>query len=409
MSKTTKNAKRWQVDFVKSHKDSCGVKIEPNVLKCGLFFEAISKFEQFYDDMPIKFYSVNGGMYAYFSSGKVRKLGWGYYSWESVNTYTDTPLIKEILYQGSQKILIAYNKTAEIVGEGKITLPSALTVNCVICNNVMFTAKDNQVFFSEPFDPLGINFNLETANAIILENSLGKVLGLHPHDKKILVVCKYGVASINVDGTKDDYVVKRLDDLALEVVEGSVVGMGTSICFVSKNTLYTFDGNNLKSIDLPDKNMSIQGISSTYGNFYLYPVAFIPEYRMLTIAVDVTNGKIQYLDWVIGLSENGGLACNTTADLLMLRDVYPENPVTCSYTSIELDMDTPKRKRILGVQAKANGQITLNLHGEFGTKKIYVEGLTDYKCNLVTNKLSFDFSAQNKLLPFESLRFIYQE
>ena len=73
MSKTTKNVKRWDVDFVKSHKDSSGVKIEPDCIKRGLYFEPISKFEQFYDDMPVKFYYINGGMYAYFSSGKVKK------------------------------------------------------------------------------------------------------------------------------------------------------------------------------------------------------------------------------------------------------------------------------------------------------------------------------------------------
>ena len=406
---TNNLVKRKQIDFLKEHANSKGVIVESNALEQGLHFETVANFEQFIEDMPVQFYYIDGDKYAYFASGKVRKLGWGSYLWESVNTYDNAPIIKKMLLDGKIKTLVAYDKQAEIVGEGKITMTSSLTVDCITCNNVMFSAKDNQIFFSEPFDPLGIGFDLKTSNVIILEQSLGNVLGLHPQDKKVIAVCEKGLVVISVGGVKEDYVVKRIDDVALDVVSGSVVGFGTSVCFVSNNKVYIFDSNNLKSFDLPKKNMSNQGNSAIYEKYYLYPIVFIPDYRMLTLAVDLTNGKIQYIDWVIGLSRNGGMASKNNGDLLLLKSVQTEVPALCQYSSCDIDMNSSSRKRILGVQAKSKGKITINLHGEFGTKKVYVDGLTDYKCNLVSDKITFDFSAEDNALPLENLRFIYQE
>ena len=411
-TKKTRSLKTYQVDFIKDELSSIGLKKNKTSVSNGVSMEVNCICDIFYQDQPIKIYLVDGCRFVYFISGKVRRVGFDGVIWESQNDYSSVPYISQIMYKGQKKILIASEKKGEIYGVGKITLTTEIYPISTFCNNVFFTAKNNVVYFTNPLDSLVSDTNLNTENYFQVEDGLGKICTLHSFGDTLYVVCANGIATLKVSGNQNDYILKRLRTDYISVVTNSACGGNGNVCFITEGNVFcSFDGSNIKRIQLidPDEGMALQSNSVVWKGYYIVTIGVGFDFDLKTYCINVITGEICTLEPLLAISEQGGLGLHYgTFEIMQFSRPAKDTNVDCNYYSKDLDMGTSSRKRFLGVEGYSEGQTTLTLHGEFGTKKIYLNKWTVASLNDVSDKISFSFSVHNTLLPVKNIKFKYE-
>ena len=153
----------------------------------------------------------------------------------------------------------------------------------------------------------------------------------------------------------------------------------------------------------------MQSNSVVWKGYYIVTIGVGFDFDLKTYCINVITSEICTLEPLLTISEQGGLGLHYgTFEIMQFSRPAKDTNVDCNYYSKDLDMGTSSRKRFLGVEGYSEGQTTLTLHGEFGTKKIYLNKWTVASLNDVSDKISFSFSVHNTLLPVKNIKFKYE-
>lgn len=408
--KVARKNKTYKFNFLEHVLKSEGVIVKNNKLKVGAAFEKCTNMAIDYSMMPLKFYQVEGRTFCYRTDGKIAEFNNQSYVWFSKQYFSMEANVIPVMYNGKRELLVFENNRAEIVGGSSITLPNEIYSIHAITNNVLFTAKDDVVYFTSPFDSLGLEDNFKLRNFVRMQREMGKVVGLHAFGDTIYCVCQYGIALLKISGEPMQYQLSKVDLPPIKVKEKSVNGCGNNVFFISGKNFHSFDGKTLSTIDFLFENVEITPSDNAgeCDGYYILPFSRDKDGYLSCVCINTISGEYSFTTWVLGLSYKGGYALNGGNEISKLSVVKPLNNYSVSYKSDNMTFETNKEKVITEIQCNSLGKAILYFNGDFGKQAVHVKGPTVYKCNLRSREFWININSSTSVLPIENLKITYQ-
>ena len=176
----------------------------------------------------------------------------------AMQTYT-VPLIRtrplrHRIY-ATKNIGFSATPTHLVSGQGQITLngdrPVLSHTTRLDFNHRRFVAEPNSniIRFSSPYEPT--DFDTEpSAGSFSMDQRLGNVIGFAVFGKLLLIVCAFGLATLDATFDASGFTVNILSDSYKEIVPGTTQVLGDSIFFMTLGGMCRVIRNRLQLLDI---------------------------------------------------------------------------------------------------------------------------------------------------------------
>lgn len=201
--------------------------------------------------VPARFYQVEGKRYCYDVLGNIWQEVEGVYTRFVNATFTSEPHIAPVIYQGEKRILIFSKEKAVLkgLGEEEVSLPYGKAF--AIFKGMLFVAEGNALRFSAPFNFTDFTIDLTLGGFIEVDNSLGEIMGILQGNDGLTLLCKHGVAYLEVKGERVDYTLKTLSTDYIDVIDNTVAQVNGGLCFISQGKICYLKKGKIKEYNVP--------------------------------------------------------------------------------------------------------------------------------------------------------------
>ncbi|MBR2871762.1 MAG: hypothetical protein IKB98_10410 [Clostridia bacterium] len=404
-TKTSLTKHVYKIDFENLMDKSNNLICDHNSLTLCKAFAKTGNFTADFADMVMNVYKVEGRTFFYMSSNSVCEFKNKQTYNISKAAFNPAPELIGVPYKGERQVLAVSNKTVEILGIEKKTLTESYGKYLTICNNVLFCAKDNCLYFTAPMKDDGGIENVELKNFITLPPQSGNIKGLYTFGKKLYVVCQRHIYHLTVTGKPLEYELKQESLLELNVLENTVLGNGDTFYFVSDKNLCEFNGKTLKKYDFLEEEINSFEFCGIADGCYL--IQYYNQEQYLLRGFDFSKSLPFYTYTMHCFSKYGGLGIDDTYSLALFQKQINAGHFV-NYYSKKFNMESGKRKRIIEIEGFSAGSIKLYIKGDFGLESVFIEGATTQKLNVISKDFLVYFSCVTGMLPLTDLKVKYQ-
>jgi hypothetical protein len=408
MTATTKTASSkhvYKIDFEKLNDKSNNLICEPSSLTLSKAFAKTGKFSADFSDMVMNVYNIEGKTFFLMSTGSIAQFKNNQTYTLSKASFSGTPELIGVPYKGERQVLVVSNKTIEILGLEKKTLLEDYGKYLTICNNVLFCAKANSLYFTAPMKEDGGIENVELKNFITLPPQSGDIKGLYAFDKKLYIVCQKHIYHLIVTGNPLEYGLVQESLLELNVLANTVLGDGNTFYFISNKFLCEFNGSTLKKHNFLEVEINSFEFCGLADGCYLIQYYAQDQYSLR--GFDFSKNLPFYTRTAHCFSRYQGLGIDDTYNFALFQKQINAGHFT-NYHSKKFNMGSGKKKRITDIEGFSGGSIKLYIKGDFGLESVYIEGATAQKLNVISKDFSVYFSCVTGMLPLNDLKVKYQ-
>lgn len=276
---------------------------------------------------------------------------------------------------------------------------------------------NNQVWFSDDFDPANWNVSLTEAGYINFADDLGQAIKAVSFQGYLFVFREYGIMRLTAYGDQSDFVLKKMFTDTGRIYKDTIVLCGDSIIFLAEDGLYAFNGYETTRIgkELPQisgKNKACGGYLD--GNYFLSCslkdesenlVGALVRYDLKTRAISLLTG-VQITGMCPVKVHNGScLVFTLDGDFANRLGQAAENGKVFSsvtkkvYKSPENILSAPSIKTVRSVSFVSKYPLTLRLVADGKKSEYKVQGKDEMQtvaCEKSGSVISFEIETNEQ-------------
>lgn len=409
MATKSSRTKTYSVDFAKEHGESTNVYSKSKSLYPSAYFEPSSDIFTDPSFIPVNMIYVKNATYVHLASNKVYCINGKNANKQSINGYSYYPAIIPIQHNGKNTVLILAGDKGEIFAEQTLTLNFSNYKNAVLHQEILFTANDNVVYFSNKWKRENLEEDIKLVNFITIDKGYGEIIKLVSGVEKLYIVTKNAVLKLSIKPDLIDYTLEPVITDGIMVDENSVCSQGDNLYFVSKGKFCCYNGKTLKQQDFIEEGTEYYAPSQAGldKGHYMFVYAKYPEYVNLCRCIEILTGYNSFLEVQI-VSQEGGKGYYQEYGFFGDFNIATQfMDYSCSYKTKAMDLGSAKTKRLVGVEGSFSyGSIILS--GDFGSQTFYFKGQNSFECNLCSKAFTITLETFNYKLPLSNLKLKYQ-
>lgn len=318
------------------------------------------------EDNAKQIYNVNNEIYFYAENGKVFVLKNGtLLPFTELHSLGIPKVIKAPTNFGNS-ILLIDDSNYLIRGEtnGALYLPKG---DGYFANeDMMFVFSKNKLLFACRDDE---DFLLKERyfGRIDINSSLGDILAIGVFDSKLYVVSEYGISTILLSESREDFKVSSTCAIPLAVKKDSIKFLGDKICFICGKKLCIFSGNKIEYLEFVLEKFDYQIVSPAISFLDRYAVKVLIDNKEYLYCYSTLEKCEEIFDAKDLLFTDGGYYFNkVTKDFGCLDS--GENSLFI-WESKKLDLGKNGAKYLSSICLIGEGEFELEIVGDNCKKK----------------------------------------
>ncbi len=214
----------------------------------------------------------------------------------------------QIIYGGKRVNLFINSSGANIVDGQETTAVTWVDATLVTEHKGrLFSAKDRIITFSEPFDFKNQSVQFKVSSSLRVDRQAGDVIGFFSNGDTLYIFCQRAVYTLQTAFESIDFVFKKEQDFAFEIIKNSFAVFADDAYFVANNKLRKFAKGKLieysNMLDL--SNYSKTGFASFYDGIYCFALNCNDGENNYLYAYDTKKGAESLISMQTGIACSG--------------------------------------------------------------------------------------------------------
>ena len=354
----------------------------------------------------LKAYNIDNRSFFYFKNKGLYELV--NYSLKVLFYASSQPLLTDVIINGEQDILVIESSSAYNLTKKKtFNFPYG---TCIAkYDGRIFVANKKNIYYSNAFNFTEYSTDIKNEGFLSIDDADVSIENLISFNDCMYVVCKKAIYKLTISGGQFSF--NKLEIDHIDVLAGSAKNIGRNIYFISKGSLYVFNGNECKVIkgEFDRFLRTAVGEASVIDGKYFIKIPMGDQNVLLVYDTFTGENYYVWMDQLGTVGENGYVYMNKHTTLYQLD--RNTNYQTFVWVSKELNLSTSNRKKLVELGLTVNKPMELTIEGDFGVKKFMLkeginvlkEGLTSRWFKLRAQLRFPEFSIKDLIIKYRVL------
>ena len=357
--------------------------------------------------VPIKFYRVNGEIYAYCADKTIRKVDGNAFDPLGF-TSNSLPIILPVVISGENKVLFICDQTAVLGNQTVSGIPYGAAG--AFCGGRLFIGDGYKIKYSAAFDFTNFNVGLSFGGFIEIDKSCGEIVYLCEDSGKLYVFTEHAILALTVFGAPFEFKLEKITYFDLSIVKNTVSNSGGSVGFICGKDFYMFSSGKVKLI-----STALHAFNPTFGvaggNDGAYFLPFTENNIEHTYAYEFATGR-EIAGMNAAYRVRGDYSMKIGDIRFYRTSIVMQTDVVTEQYSGEYDFGSCSKKALCRLEAHISGNCRLTITGDGSFSSTITEKCNSVSCFVHGKSFAITFdeaSADFKLYRFVAHYVIYGE